>query len=194
MATSSDINTSTIDSNYPVAGQDNDSQGFRDNFANIVSAIDNAKSAIGTLENNSPDVTTDNDFNDNTASKIILQDSAWKAPSAEVVGDSTYNIDYTSGHYRRIIVTQNCTFTVSNWSPSDGAGHLLLEIRNADASGPFDINFDTPGGAGSILTDSSNLDLSSDFTMTDTDAKFMFEVWSPDQGANVFVYYKGAFK
>ena len=31
----SNINTSSIDETYPVAGQDNNSQGFRDNFTNI---------------------------------------------------------------------------------------------------------------------------------------------------------------
>jgi hypothetical protein len=53
------------------------------------------------------------------------------------------------------------------------------------------LNFSTPSG--NILTDTSNLDLSSDFDMTDTNAKYIFEVWSPDQGANIFVYYKGKF-
>ena len=31
----SSINPSNVDGTYPVAGQDNDSQGFRDNFTNI---------------------------------------------------------------------------------------------------------------------------------------------------------------
>ena len=31
----SSINPSNIDGTYPVAGQDNDSQGFRDNFTNV---------------------------------------------------------------------------------------------------------------------------------------------------------------
>lgn len=31
----SNINPTNIDGNYPIAGQDNDSQGFRDNFTNI---------------------------------------------------------------------------------------------------------------------------------------------------------------
>ena len=50
MATSNDINTGSIDTAYPVAGQDNDSQGFRDNFSNIKQALDNAKSALATVE------------------------------------------------------------------------------------------------------------------------------------------------
>ena len=31
---SSNINPNNIDGTYPIAGQDNDSQGFRDNFTN----------------------------------------------------------------------------------------------------------------------------------------------------------------
>ena len=31
----SSINPNNIDGTYPIAGQDNDSQGFRDNFTNI---------------------------------------------------------------------------------------------------------------------------------------------------------------
>ena len=31
----SNINSDAIDKDYPVAGQDNDSQGFRDNFNTI---------------------------------------------------------------------------------------------------------------------------------------------------------------
>ena len=35
----SSINPNNIDTTYPVAGQDNDSQGFRDNFTNIKSKL-----------------------------------------------------------------------------------------------------------------------------------------------------------
>ena len=31
----SNINTTSIDADYPIAGQDNNSQGFRDNFGTI---------------------------------------------------------------------------------------------------------------------------------------------------------------
>ena len=47
----SNINTDNIDVNYPIANQDNSSQGFRNNFQNIVSALIVAKSEISTLEN-----------------------------------------------------------------------------------------------------------------------------------------------
>ena len=31
----SNINANNIDGTFPIAGQDNDSQGFRDNFTNV---------------------------------------------------------------------------------------------------------------------------------------------------------------
>lgn len=193
MATSNDINTGGIDTAYPVAGQDNDSQGFRDNFSNIKQAIDSAKSAISTLEGTSPSTQGDNDFNDNTISKVILRDSAFAAPSAETLAGET-NVDYTSGHYRRLICTtekpDTNTVVIQNWAPAEGLGHMILEVRSNNTNQKF-LNFSTPSG--NILTDTANLDLTSDFDITDTNAKYIFEIWSPDQGANIFVYYKGKF-
>jgi len=193
MATSNDINTGGIDTAYPVAGADNDSQGFRDNFSNIKQAIDDAKSALSTLEGKSPSLQSDNDFNDNTVTKVVLQDSAFKAPTAETLSGET-NVDYSAGHYRRLICTSEIgetnTVVITNFAPAEALSHMTLEVRSNNTN-QKDFNFSTP--TGNILTDTTNLDLSSDFRLTDTNAKYIFEVWSPDQGANIFVYYKGKF-
>ena len=47
----SNINTTIIDTTYPIAGQDNDSQGFRDNFSNTNSNFISAKSEIEDIQN-----------------------------------------------------------------------------------------------------------------------------------------------
>ena len=49
MTTSSNIVTTTIDAEYPVPGMDNDTKGFRDNFANIITALETAKTEITEL-------------------------------------------------------------------------------------------------------------------------------------------------
>ena len=46
----SNINTTQININYPIAGQDNDTQGFRTNFQTIKTALDTASSEIGALQ------------------------------------------------------------------------------------------------------------------------------------------------
>jgi hypothetical protein len=48
---SSSINPNLINGLYPIAGQDNDSQGFRDNFTNIKNNLNFAKTEINDLQN-----------------------------------------------------------------------------------------------------------------------------------------------
>ena len=64
---SSNINVTNIDITYPVAGQDNDTQGFRTNFTNIrnnfvtaASEITNLQSNVTTLQTTISDVITAN--------------------------------------------------------------------------------------------------------------------------------------
>lgn len=47
----SQINTNNIDAAFPLQGQDNPSQGFRDNFSYIKIALDAAAQDINALEN-----------------------------------------------------------------------------------------------------------------------------------------------
>ena len=53
----SNINYSGIDAAYPIAGQDNDSQGFRDNFSAIQTALAIAGSEISNLQSNTLSLT-----------------------------------------------------------------------------------------------------------------------------------------
>jgi hypothetical protein len=46
------INPKNIDITYPVAGQDNDTQGFRTNFTNIVNNLTQAAVEITSLQSN----------------------------------------------------------------------------------------------------------------------------------------------
>jgi hypothetical protein len=46
----SSINPTAIDITYPIPGQDNDTQGFRDNFSSIRNNFNVAKSEISTIQ------------------------------------------------------------------------------------------------------------------------------------------------
>jgi hypothetical protein len=48
----SSITTTNIDATFPVAGQDNDSQGFRDNFSQIKTQLSTASTEITSLQAN----------------------------------------------------------------------------------------------------------------------------------------------
>ena len=66
----SSLSPTSIDATFPVAGQDNDSQGFRDNFNQIKTDLTNTKAELEDLQSNavlkanltSPVVTASNDL------------------------------------------------------------------------------------------------------------------------------------
>ena len=67
--TVSSINETGVNADYPVAGQDNDSQGFRDNFSILKSNFVAAKTEIEELQ----DITAKlNDTNDFLGNNIVV--------------------------------------------------------------------------------------------------------------------------
>ena len=61
----SSIVPGNIDGTFPVAGQDNSSQGFRDNFTATKNNFTEAKSEIETLQTYRASLNASNDFADN---------------------------------------------------------------------------------------------------------------------------------
>ena len=69
----SNIDNTSIDAQFPVAGQDNDSQGFRNNFNTIKNNFTAAKNEIEELQTNTAKLNTTNNFlgNDITGANWI---------------------------------------------------------------------------------------------------------------------------
>ena len=103
----SSIVTTNIDTTYPVAGQDNDSQGFRDNFTNIKTALDTAKSEIGDLETNAvlKGALSGESLN-NDGAGAVLEDFELKDISetriAKGTTSGTVTFDYEAGSYQTV--------------------------------------------------------------------------------------------
>jgi hypothetical protein len=69
------INFAAINENFPVAGQDNDTQVFRDNFDTIKTNFSTAKTEITDLQDNAVRTDTDNDFLYNVVGSVTLNDA-----------------------------------------------------------------------------------------------------------------------
>ena len=65
------INPNNIDGAYPVAGQDNNSQGFRDNFTSTKVNFQFAADEITALQNTSVFTNADNNMNNNTHARNV---------------------------------------------------------------------------------------------------------------------------
>jgi hypothetical protein len=103
----SNINPNNIDTAYPIAGQDNDSQGFRDNFTNIKTNFQYAEQEIDDLQSKVilksalTGTTLDNDMNGALLKNPKLQGVRYTriVPSAT---SGSINIDLSAASYYQI--------------------------------------------------------------------------------------------
>ena len=137
----STINTNGINVNYPVPGENNSSQGFRDNFTNIKNNINTAGTEITELQNKGVFKTglTGIPVDNNMANTLIS--------NAAVRGfrSTTYNlgnaisgsvvIDATLGDVQFGTITGNTTLQLAGWAPSGTRSAISLDftIANTEA-------------------------------------------------------------
>lgn len=128
---------------YPVAGQDNNSQGFRDNFKNTKASLEILDQSVNNLELNSVVLTNPvNNFSNNIIKQAIFQDCG------TVVFDTTtetqlsdVSLDYKNGSYQKYKVSSGThVFSVLNWPGVNRSGSLILSVSTASALSTY-INF-----------------------------------------------------
>lgn len=135
----SSINPNDIDGAYPVAGQDNNSQGFRDNFTNIKTNFTAAANEITDLQNKvilkAPltGTTLDNNMGGSLLYDALIQDfSAQKVTVAETSG--SISINYASGHYQSITTSGSISLSFINWPANGTYGYIKLQINISNAA------------------------------------------------------------
>lgn len=127
----SQVNPSNIDGTYPIAGQDNDSQGFRDNFTNIRNNFVYTKTEMEDLQNKAifksalNNTTLDNNMGGATISNVGLQGYY---ESFIDLGTLSGNIiiNYASGNVQRITTGGSVSFQFNNWPASGKLGKIKL--------------------------------------------------------------------
>jgi hypothetical protein len=135
----SGIITTNIDTTYPVAGQDNDSQGFRDNFTNIKTALDTAKTEISDLESKAilKSALTGESLN-NDGAGAVLEDFELKDISETRIAkgstSGTVTFDYEEGSYQTLTTSGSVTFAFSNFPAAGKVGTIRVEINVADVA------------------------------------------------------------
>lgn len=117
----SNINYASIDENFPVAGQDNDSQGFRDNFATIKSSLASAKSEISDLQEDTAKLNVNNNFNATEISNAKLRNTPQVYFNKNISEATTHELSITDGHYQVLNVNGNVNIDLENFRPAAGA-------------------------------------------------------------------------
>jgi len=130
----SNINPNNIDNTYPIAGQDNDSQGFRDNFTNIKTNFEYAEEEIDDLQSKVllksalTGTTLDNDMNGAVIENAKLQGTRFtKVDTANTSGN--VSVDFSAGQYHRIgTVTGNVALGFSNIPSAGNYAEWTVEL------------------------------------------------------------------
>jgi hypothetical protein len=128
------INPNNIDGTYPVAGQDNNSQGFRDNFTNIKTNFQFAEDEITDLQTNAVVKNANNNLNGSELSNAVLNDMGYTLLPLGASPGSSFTVDYALGTYQTVTLNTSATFGFSNF-PSNGiAGEVYLRVTVTDTS------------------------------------------------------------
>ena len=168
-----------INISYPIPGEDNDTQGFRDNFSRIQSALFVADTEISNIQLNAVNLGNTNDFGYNILKRPSFQNESVIVSDVGVVSGSTIIIDYALGSYQRYTLAGgDYLFVITNWPPAGRCGSIKLEITPS-SSDTISLNF---SGSVNILTKSS---LPVSYSQINP---IVWELWSPDNGTNIYAH------
>ena len=133
----SSINPNNIDTTYPVAGQDNDSQGFRDNFTNIKTNFEYAETEIddlqakGIFKSALTGTTLDNDMAGALVKNMKTQAFRGTRIALGSVTGSTA-IDYSAGQWYTVTTGGSITLAFSNIPSAGNASWFNVRITVAN--------------------------------------------------------------
>jgi hypothetical protein len=188
----SNIESNNINETYPVVGINNSTQGFRDNFQAIKTALTIAKNEITILENTAvltaaldSTLPAVNDLNESVLHNGKFYDFYSKCDSSlDATGLTEITVDVRTGTAHQVTITGPTTIKFSNW-PADGlyATTRLHVISDA----PHAITFATANSGLVYLNTTITVPV-----LTSTMIN-VYDVWSYTNGSAVYVTAIGEF-
>lgn len=128
------INTSPIDTNYPIPGVNNSTLGFRTNFVSIKNNLDQAATEINELQDKAIVKTAitgtflDNDMNNTLISNALTKGFRRTTYNLGNNLNGTVIIDVTRGDIQYGTVTANTTLSFSKWPPAGTQANVELML------------------------------------------------------------------
>lgn len=193
----SNINTTDIDTEFPVPGQDNDSQGFRDNFTTIQENFAAAKTEIETLQTETVKLNADNTFlpNENDDPTLLINASLkrhsltyYADPGGDISGAKT--ISYANGEYQVYNLSGNTTINIDNagWPGTGRYAKMTIHLTATTSSvlsfnNGLNIKFDNQSGSWSNET----------LTVTNNENPDIIELWTFQGGTTIYAKHLGQF-
>jgi hypothetical protein len=187
----SQINPNNIDGSYPVAGQDNDSQGFRDNFTNIRNNFTFTKAELEDLQNKVVlksallNTTLSNDFAGNAIANPSL--TSWRETYNNIGAVSgSVTINFTNGNFQRITLAGSTQLTFS-WPSNTNNQYSSVKLWVTNPNSAYTLSFPnslTLGNPSSIIGFSGNT-ITFNSTEISNSTDYYFEIFTVDGGTTL---------
>ncbi len=190
----SSINPNNIDGTYPIAGQDNDSQGFRSNFTNIKNNLQFALDELEDLQLNAVlkaplssvgQTTTDNSLNYELFSEAQLSKTVEKTANT-VPSTSTPTINWEDGNHQRLFLSENLTLSFTGWPDSNLYTKLRLEVLVANTNARLTLPSEVSTGINK-LANANVTTRTISFSTLDSGNIRLYEFSTWDSGSRVVV-------
>lgn len=183
----SNIVPGNIDGTFPIAGQDNSSQGFRDNFTAIKNNFEDAKTEIQDLQANKASTSGNTSFNDYEVRQARFKDTALTVyphgNDGSTIGPTT--LDHANGHYHTLTTGGNVTLAFANW-PGSGMGRIILDITYANTAHTLTVT-----AATKVADNVTGWDNALDKITVATAGRYLYEFISIDAGTTVLMHQLG---
>ena len=187
----SNIISGTIDGTYPVAGVDNNTQGFRDNFTIIKTGLATAASELTTLQSTSAKLNVSNDFN---GSDITDANFSLNTEKYHNIGTVTngMNISFLNGHYQSLSInlpegTSTINFALADWPARDHVAKMTVQLKGNDTAKT--VTFTVAGGG----TIKYSADFPATLTLDSSVNPILIDFWTYNQGTTVYAEYRGQY-
>ena len=194
MSDTTNITPGSIDVAFPVAGQDNDSQGFRQNFTAIQTSLTGAAGYIATLQDDTAKTNIANNFQGNNILNANLVQISHEAQVGTVPNTtSTKTLDFEEAAHYNLTFVINTTVQIRNLagtSSNTKASKVTVVVRK-DTTASTDPVLTWDIGAGKTLLNDGNA-LWSNFTLDNIAEHVMVEFISFDN-TNVYGKVIGVF-
>jgi len=190
----SNINAYNIDGTFPIAGQDNPSQGFRDNFTNIKNNFIYAQNEITDIQNKAL-VTGALDGqiinNDMAGTQIVRpQLSAWTQSLISLGAvNGAATLDFNSANFQKITTAGPITLSFENWPASVGSGALgygLMRVWVEVTNIAHTVTLPTSVTIG--VDDIAGYNATTDTITFDATGNYVFDFSSIDGGDNYLIF------
>ena len=181
------ITVTNIDATFPVAGQDNDSQGFRDNFSQIKTQLTTAGTEITAIQTNQAVTNADTDFNGHDQSELVLKDWGQKVVAKGAVTGSVA-CSFADANVTTLTTSGNVTLTFTNF-PTDDSGtnvYATMKVLLSKAVSTHTVTLTGvtfPNDADGDVGDSSSVST----TFPERQGTYVFDIFSVDGGTTKYI-------